>query len=283
MGDATGAKFWYPFTDGLIYWNEDMPELPQDLDPDVLFANGNYIGWVQDTMVWYAQVEELAYYYVSLSSYPTIVIDGSNQIFVVWSGVTTLRDANSYMLRHLFGRASVDGGMTWRDTIVDVTGDFLYTWSECVYPSAAWYSDDKLYIEFQTDDEAGVYLNGSQGAQGQTTITTNNMTFITPTKESIIAWPVGIDQRNAGYFAVSQAYPNPALEETSIALKLDKPAQVNISLSNTMGQQLLSVRKGFMEKGTHVIPMATNHLSPGVYFYTIKIDTRSVTRKLIVE
>ena len=28
-GDHDG-KYWYPFTDGVIYWNEDMDELPQE-------------------------------------------------------------------------------------------------------------------------------------------------------------------------------------------------------------------------------------------------------------
>ena len=129
-GDNAG-KYWYPFTDGLIYWNEGQAELPQLMDPDTLYNHGNYIGWVQDTNVFYAQTTELAYYYISLSGMPTIVCDEWNNVFVTWSGVTTLRDPNSYMLRHLFSRASIDGGATWRDDIVDITGDFLYTWSEC--------------------------------------------------------------------------------------------------------------------------------------------------------
>jgi len=63
VGDNSGAKFWFPFTDGLIYWNEDMPELPQSLIPDTLLAHGNEIGWVQDTNVWPPATTQLAYYF----------------------------------------------------------------------------------------------------------------------------------------------------------------------------------------------------------------------------
>ena len=83
-GHEDGSKYWFPFTDGLLYWNEDMPTWPEVLDTAELNAGGNLIGWVQDTNVWYAQATELAYYYVSMSSFPTMSIDEYNNIFVVW-------------------------------------------------------------------------------------------------------------------------------------------------------------------------------------------------------
>ncbi|NQV01176.1 MAG: hypothetical protein HQ542_00890, partial [Bacteroidia bacterium] len=146
-GDEAGGKFWYPYTDGLIYWNETMPELPQILDPDVLFANGNYIGWVPDTMVFYEGA--LAYYYNSMSSIPTLVVDEDNYVFAIWSGVTTLEDPDGFLLRHVFGRGSTDGGASWEDYFYNLTGDFLYTWSECVYATASPTSTDKIYVLIQ--------------------------------------------------------------------------------------------------------------------------------------
>jgi len=49
---ATGPS-WFPFVDGVAYWNEDMePWVGGDqlhaLDPDLLFESGNLIGWMQD-------------------------------------------------------------------------------------------------------------------------------------------------------------------------------------------------------------------------------------------
>lgn len=286
VGDNTGAKFWFPFTDGLIYWNEDMPELPQSLLTDTLIAHGNYIGWVQDTNVWYAGATELAYYFMSMSSMPTIVTDEANNIFVIWAGVTTLRDGNNYMLRHLFARASINGGITWRDTIPDLTNDFFqYHWSECVYPSVSPVSTStNLFLNFQGDIEAGVYLNGSQGAQGQTDITDNNIIFLSPTKNSIINPNVGIHElTDKPSFTVSQNFPNPVKGLTNIRVNMLNANQINLEVTNILGQNEFSISRDFSTAGDHNLSIDAGNLSPGVYFYTVKIGNESITKKMIVE
>jgi hypothetical protein len=282
-GDETGGKFWYPFTDGLIYWNEDMGELPQDLDPDTLWEHGNYIGWVQDTMVFYAAIEELAYYYMSLSSMPTIVYDENENIFVVWSGVTTLRDPNGYMLRHLFARASTDNGVTWRDTIVDLTNDFIYTWSECAYPSASPTSTEKLFILFMEDTEGGTYVKGLDGAQGQVTATTNNFLVLTPDKDDIIVPGVGIEEPGEAAFRVSGLSPNPARDKSSILVYLNRPGNLSMGMYSVIGQKVLDIQKGNVTAGSQQFVIDASCLDPGIYFCTVKVDSQRVTKKLVIE
>ena len=263
-----------------------MPELPQSLLTDTLIAHGNYIGWVQDTNVWYAGTTELAYYFMSMSSMPAIVTDNANNIFVIWSGVTNLRDGNNYMLRHIFSRASTDGGITWRDTIVDLTSDFFqYHWSECVYPSVSPVSTPaNIFLNFQGDNEAGVYLNGSQGAQGQTDITDNNIIFLSPTKNSIINPNVGIHElTDIPSFTVSQNFPNPVKGSTNIRVNMLKADQINIEITNIVGQKEISISKNFSIAGDHNLSIDAGNLSPGVYFYTVKIGNESITKKMIVE
>jgi hypothetical protein len=286
LGDNTGAKFWFPFTDGLIYWHEGMPELPQDLDTATLIANGNYIGWVQDTNVWYAAASELAYYYMSMSSMPTIATDDANNVFVIWSSVTNLRDPNSYMLRHLFARASVNGGATWRDTIVELTHEFFqYNFEECVYPSVSPTSTaTNLFINFQGDIEAGVYLNGMNGAQGQTDIDDNNIIFLNPTKNSIINPNVGVqDHRNNPSFVVLQNFPNPVKGSTTIGVNTLKPGQVNLQVDNILGQHQIAITRDFATAGVHNFTIDASQFSPGVYFYTVTIGNESITKKMIIE
>jgi hypothetical protein len=277
MGDATGAKFWYPFTDGLIYWNEDMPELPQDLDPDVLYANGNYIGWVLDTMVFYQQIEELAHYYNSLSSMPTLVVDQSNFLYAIWAGVTTLKDPNSFMLRHIFMRASTDGGVTWKDTIMDLTGDFLYTWSECVYPFAAPNPSDMIYVLFQEDDEGGIYVRGLQGAQGQTGPTTNNLTVLST---DVIT---GVNEKYNPNITATRIFPNPVHGTGILDLTLKTGGNLTVVVSNVVGQKVMEIPMGFVNAGPQQIRVDASQLTKGAYFVTIKLNNESVTSKMIVE
>lgn len=282
-GDETGAKFWIPFTDGMVYWNEDMPELPFEIDPETLEAGGNYIGWVQDTMVWYAQTEELAHYYVSMSSFPTMVIDDQDQLFVMWSSVTNFRDPSNFMLRHIYARASSDLGLSWHDTIMDLTNDFLYNFTECVYPTASpTSSNSKIYLVFQGDPEAGVYLKGSSGAQGQQSIDDNDITFLAPDKDQIII--VGQQERQMKpTFYVSQNMPNPVEDFTTVTVKLEKPATLSLVVTNTTGQRMMELSRGAQPAGSYQFVIDGSQLAPGIYLYTVKADNGSVTRKMIVK
>ncbi len=281
-GDDAGNKFWYPFTDGLLYWNEDMPTWPEELDPVWLDENGYYIGWVQDTMVFYQQTTELAYYYVSLSSHPTVMVDMANHVYVVWSGVTTFKDANSYMLRHIYARAKTETG--WRDAIVDLTSDFLYQFMECAYPSISPTSTmDKLQILFQGDDEGGVYLNGQQGAQGQNGITENEIIFLNPNKMDIVQPGTGMQESVPVTLLVAQNHPNPVQHQTTIRVNLRQPSSIDLAIHSSMGQKVTSVEKRSAGKGSHEFVFDASGLAPGVYFYTVTAGNERITRKMIVE
>jgi hypothetical protein len=280
LGDNTGAKFYFPFTDGLIYWNEDMAELPQTLDADNIF-----VAWVKDTNVFYQAATQLAAYGNSMSSMPALVIDQNNYVFVVYSSVTMLMDPNSYMLRHLFARASIDDGVTWRDSLVEITSNFFqYHWEECVYPSASPTSTDSLFILFQGDLEAGVYLNGSQGQQGQIDITQNDMIFLKPSKNDIILYPGAVDPKNAmPVMMVSQNIPNPCGDQTKVNVSLSKKGTLSLDLFSLVGQKITTIDKGFVNPGNYQFVMKTSQLTPGVYFYTVRCNNESSTHKMIVE
>jgi len=285
-GDEAGDKYWFSFTDGVIYWNESMDELPQEMDRDTLIAHGNYIGWIQDTMIYYAATTELAWYFTSLSSYPSIVTDDYNNIFVVWASVTNNRDQNSYMLRGIFARASTDNGATWRDTIVQVTSDFSYNFLECVFPSMSPTSDNSLYILAMTDNEAGLYFNGSATppAQGQTTITNNDFTFMKPTKNSIIVPQVGMEeQQNKSWYYVSQGSPNPFRERATINVSLERPATLSLELYSLSGISVYRENKGSVARGAHQFIIDGSALGSGLYIGKITINGETVTRKMVIK
>ncbi len=281
MGDAAGT-YWYPFTDGMLYWNETMPTWPEVLDPDWLDENGYIVGWLQDTMVWYQQTTELAYYYNSLSSFPTMVVDQANHLYLFWAGVTTYKDANSFMYRHIFARAMVDG--VWRDAIVDVTDDFIYQFMECVYPTASpTCTMDKLQFQFMGDEEAGVFLKGSSGAQGQTAVTLNDMIFMEVDKMDIVQPGVGVDKKTNVDLVVNQNVPNPVRDITTIKVILPKAGNLSVEVFNTVGQKVMDISRGMAHAGTHHITLDASALTAGVYFYTVKADNAKVTKKMIVE
>jgi len=280
-GDDQGAQYWTPLNDGLIYWNEDMPEITS-LDP-ALLPDNQYIGWLQDTMVFYQPDTELAFYYSSLSSMPTMVVDNNNKVFVIWSGVTTYRDPNNYMLRHLYARGSLNGGTTWRDTIVDLTDDFDYHFEECAFPTVSpTCSNDTIYIIFQSDPEAGSAVKGA--AQGQTSPTDNEIRFLKPDKNDILQIGVGIkDPVEKTTFSVSQNMPNPFNDYTRVTVRLEKTASLTIEVNSMVGNKVMEINKGIVDPGSHEYILDGSNLAPGVYFYIVKVNGKSVTKKMMVE
>jgi hypothetical protein len=287
-GDVAGGKYWVPYTDGLIYWNEYMSPFPEVLDPQTLYDNGNYIGWVKDTMVFYPTDQLLAHYYCSMTSNSGMVIDENNDMFVIWSGVTPLLDPDNYYLRHIYNRTAKihpDHSVTWQDSLTDVTSDFLqYNWTECYFPDVAANSDDRIHILFMADDLAGSYVKGATiaGYSGQTSVSENNMIVISPLKTDLY---VGTgDKKDAKpSFAVAQNYPNPVTGLTNVNFNIQKPGNAILEVTNLMGQKLLSMEKANLSAGTYRFVIDGSQLAAGIYFYTVKFNNESITNKMVVE
>ena len=246
-------------------------------------TTGDNIGWIVDTAVWEIPNTQYAFYYNSMTSIPTLVVDDANQVFALWSGVTINEDPNNFLLRHIYARASVDGGTTWRDTIVDITGNTIQQWTEFVFASVAGQTTDKIYFSVQDDDLAGNYLKSTNaGYQGQMEITNNNITVMEVAKADIILWPVGVNDKKAETFTVSQNYPNPVTDRSMVNVKLTQPGNLSLGVYNVVGQKVMDYQQGFVNAGTHQFVLDGSQLNSGVYFYTVTLDRKSVTKKMIV-
>ena len=178
MADGSAAS-WYPWVDGIAYWNENLPtwtggtqhEQEYCLDPDLLFTQGSLIGWMQDIngngqldLVGNA-TSNLGLYYVSPSSMPQLAVDQNNMLYMLYSGITETFDNGSQQYRHIWGRGSSDGGQTW-GVFKDFTGDVLHAYDECVFPVIASKTDDNVHSIYQADNEPGMALRGDADPPG---------------------------------------------------------------------------------------------------------------------
>ncbi len=82
---------------------------------------------------------------------------------------------------------------------------------------------------------------------------------------------------------VYQNYPNPFKEFTNIDINLKKTANVNISVRNMMGQEVMYINAGNLTTGTHTLKIDGRNLTSGIYFYNISIGTNCITGKMIVK
>ncbi len=161
---------YYPFTNGIAYWNESFgPDTtPQTVKDTSL--------WYSDMMNdhWIIQAPDLdgdgevlgidstgtyANYGVGLASMTQAGIDAAGNIWLLFAGYTETLNNGEQVYRHLYITKSEDGGITWK-TPVDITPHELP--KECVFGSMVPEIDDKIRIIYQQDFEPGLSVSGDE-------------------------------------------------------------------------------------------------------------------------
>ncbi|MDW8301262.1 MAG: T9SS type A sorting domain-containing protein [Bacteroidia bacterium] len=79
------------------------------------------------------------------------------------------------------------------------------------------------------------------------------------------------------------AYPNPARTEINIPYSVTQSKQVEITITNIMGQTVKSVSNQNVSAGQYVSTINVADLPAGMYFYTLKTDSGIYTNKFVVE
>ena len=87
-------------------------------------------------------------------------------------------------------------------------------------------------------------------------------------------------------FQLYQNYPNPFNNLTQIEFDLAEDSQVEIVIYNINGQKVKVLYEGFKNAGAHRMTWngrndLNQQVSSGLYFYKIKIDKKSFTKKMI--
>ncbi len=284
------AQSWFPFFDGLGYWNESMPTFSNNVNAlspygdegTELIDNYNLIGWSQDvdgdsvvTLIGY-EIENIGTYQLGLSSMAQIHIDDMNQIFVVWSSVTETYDNGNKNYRHLWCRASKDNGAFWGD-FHDLSSEFIHLFDECVWPSVSISSDDNIYMVYQADNEPGLATRFEEHLYQN-----NNINFLKFLKDDIID---GIGENNQALYDddVSQNYPNPFSGNSIVMVNLRQATQLSLEIINLMGQNIYTIDVGMAQSGKNKLFIDGSKLTPGIYFYTVRAGETAITKKMIVE
>jgi hypothetical protein len=104
------------------------------------------------------------------------------------------------------------------------------------------------------------------------------------TESQFPAGTVGIGEVSEnGNLSVSQNFPNPFSKATSIDVTLKEAGDVTVEVYNLLGSKMLSNNYEKMNSGTHTLTIDGSKLSSGVYFYTVKSGSYTISKKMIVE
>ena len=77
-----------------------------------------------------------------------------------------------------------------------------------------------------------------------------------------------------------QNVPNPVMDNTSISFYLPEDGKLKLTVSNTIGQEIMTLANSDFSKGMHTIQMDAKTLSTGVYFYKLEANKTSITKQL---
>lgn len=271
-----GEGYWYPYSTGIVYWNENKEEV---LDTVKVGSDVVNPVWLEENgyLVWKGpEIDSLeadyAAYYCSITSMLQIACDAVNRMVVTTSAPAPGYEQDGKNFRHVWSISSGDGGETWTYA-TDQTGDVYHLFSECVYPSLAPDFGWTGHVVYQTDNTPGIAVRFEQHG-----VLDNEIVYLP------FYTPVGIaENQTIALEFVSQNYPNPATDVTYVRATVKGKAPLKLCITNLVGKTVMEIDKGEVESGNHTFKIDTGDLPAGVYLYTVQSGNQQQTKKMIVQ
>ncbi|KWW26189.1 MAG: hypothetical protein F082_10 [bacterium F082] len=189
---------------------------------------------------------------------------GGYDMVAVWSGMDENHmDANTgNFFYKLFASYSGDGGRTWAHQI-QLTNDFMYDLSECVYPQAAVIGTT-LVIAVQMDGAPGTFVQSDDTEAGDNYY--QGLTF-----ELNDLFPdAGVGVPEVSHNTHMSIYPNPATDQIGVTLSQN----ADITIYNMMGQVVMTT-----EGHAGVNSINISNLTAGIYFVNAGTETQKIVVK----
>lgn len=83
-------------------------------------------------------------------------------------------------------------------------------------------------------------------------------------------------------FNLDQNYPNPFNPTTNIRYTLPSDGDVTLKVYNTLGVEVETLVKGLKPAGTYEVKFNADNLPSGIYFYELRMNNSSSTRKMML-
>ncbi|MBN1971731.1 MAG: T9SS type A sorting domain-containing protein [Candidatus Delongbacteria bacterium] len=85
-----------------------------------------------------------------------------------------------------------------------------------------------------------------------------------------------------GSTTLSQNYPNPFNPTTRIDFFNNMSGKVELNVYNSNGEIVSTIINGMLTAGNHSVNFDASELNNGVYFYTLKTPTKTLTKKMVL-
>jgi hypothetical protein len=266
--DTTDGNYsYFPGTNGLEYWNENMGsgnavQLTGALDLD---NNGTL-----DIPV------DFGTYQKSLASYPSACIDPSGTIYLAYSALVENSGdvVTGFSVRNIYVMASTDGGANWTAPY-NISPDATL---EKVYPNfAREVVNGQLNLVYERDDVAGHGVGTTNPPDPDNANTIHEIIHAKLPATDVF---VGVQEQPASSSSFV-VFPNPANGEVWLTTS-GHIAAGTLEIYAASGQLVSTRQLNQITAGTQ-LALGTSTLAPGAYLIRVVNGQTSSTRHLIIQ
>jgi len=293
---ADGSFTFFPFFVDLIYWNECVDGFTRVNQSDFNLLDVN-----MDDSLAIESFNNFAQHNGNMAvSMPALSIDEDDRIVLAYTMAmeNLVRedpvDMNPIQhYTHVWMTGSSDDGTSWVDPVDIINADlslfpFLVEMTDAVFPNIQYAGGNNFALYYQFDDEPGLNLQPDAEADpinsntiGMITIDVNDIIGLGP-KSGLLSCAVGTENPVAPESFKFTVSPNPAIGLTTISFEMDRADDVQIELSNVIGERISQIEVSATSVGVHTHQIDLNQLTPGIYLVSLRTGDRIATQKLVV-
>jgi hypothetical protein len=274
---ATAGYSYFPYTDGIKYWNESFGADSTVIIASIIDRDGS--GVIEYPTPTAADALAVGSTGNSVTSYPSAGISANGRIYLGYSSVyegTDNGEGKSY--RHQYLISSGDGGATWTSPLDLIPADGDPDFTEGTFGALARRVDGFVHVIYQEDAEPGHSLYGATPGDTDPGNINQVNSIVYNAVDTALFGSVSIkefSQQNDMF-----VFPNPANEILSISLNAGNAEAFNLSLSDMSGRVVMQSETRF--NGTaQVRQINISQLPAGIYNLRAVSGERSITKRIV--
>lgn len=278
---------YFPFVDGIGYWNEDMETFSNDLSAlappqygypsSEMVEDYNYIGWTQDvdgdgeiTYITTSTGFPMAYREMGVSTMPAISVGPGGWVVVAFSSTTETYDNFEWNYKKLWMREKQPGS-DWGE-FVHLTADIVHIFDESIFAVAFPTFTDNVHILYNNDGSPGTALDGDHD------YIENRITYA-----NVMMYPNAVAEKPSGNNSSDQLIiaPNPFKDHVKVFFTLLNENEVVLTLTDLTGKEVVKQSLGIKDAGEYLQTFNLSYLDKGLYFVNLKHGNSMITKKVV--